>query len=265
MLMAALFAMQGLDIYVDFSDEPRTGADMEWWYVNWPNGPYLRILLQAKRLTGDGKQWNRHSYREIDHKIGNAAGAPFQAQILVREARTSTWPSYPLYIFYQPKRTLDLAGANGTNNLDGIMLADGFEIRHHILTNRYKKNRSFRGFGNILPMLFPLSDLFCPISSRPVPVKNVITLTYYDTSSVDARGFQFPIAPNPSIIKKRLQDRRPKQGRSKDLPPIELGKGLPDHIRQAVELHRRGDYDSFAAKPKRHRVIFIGRDDESQG
>jgi hypothetical protein len=24
MLMAALFAMQGLDIYVDFSDEPRT-------------------------------------------------------------------------------------------------------------------------------------------------------------------------------------------------------------------------------------------------
>ena len=257
--MASLSTMHGMGVYVDFSDEPKTGADMEWWYVTWPDGPYIRLLLQAKRLTGKGSKWGVHSYRELDHKIGKVLGAPLQAQALVREARSSPWPAYPLYIFYNPLTTLSMARESGVNNLRGVMLADGHEVREHVILSRRKKNRNFRRIGLLRPLLFPLSDLLC----QPTPLR----LEDRQLGTVVARflaGMPFvdvTSAPSPAVIKKRLEHNhlRARKHRSTPYEPeeIKLGEGLPAHIRQAIIRHADGAGESDEPTLDRHRAIFV--------
>jgi hypothetical protein len=48
-IMMANLKLLGRDrVIVRFPNEPRTGADMEWNFVNRSDGSYYRLLIQAK-------------------------------------------------------------------------------------------------------------------------------------------------------------------------------------------------------------------------
>jgi hypothetical protein len=64
LLMANLLALGGGSIIVDFPDEPTTGADMEWNFINRDTREYFQIILQAKRLSEVGADWRDHRYKD---------------------------------------------------------------------------------------------------------------------------------------------------------------------------------------------------------
>ncbi|WP_210166472.1 DUF6615 family protein, partial [Bosea vaviloviae] len=58
LLTAGLLGLSTFGIYVDYPDEPTTGADMEWVFISPKDvggGRYLRLLIQAKRARSCGQ------------------------------------------------------------------------------------------------------------------------------------------------------------------------------------------------------------------
>src|SRR6266481_5103308 len=125
MMMAALQLIGGASVIVRFPNEPKTGADMEWNFVNPYDGTFYRLIIQAKCAYGYGSDWTRHSYKYLPHRTGNK----FQADVLCDEARQSTQPTYPLYIFYNPAHTCSLIGQSGYSSIEGVNLANGYLTR----------------------------------------------------------------------------------------------------------------------------------------
>src|SRR5437763_1470049 len=69
-IMMANLKLLGRDrVIVRFPNEPRTGADMEWNFVNTSDGSYYRLLVQAKVASGDKPDWSRHTYRQLSHSV----------------------------------------------------------------------------------------------------------------------------------------------------------------------------------------------------
>src|SRR5258707_418105 len=54
LLMGSLITAGGRRVIMEFPDEPATGADMEWNFVNPDDGTFFRILLQAKQVPSSG-------------------------------------------------------------------------------------------------------------------------------------------------------------------------------------------------------------------
>lgn len=156
----------GAGIIVEFPDEPVTGADMEWNFVNRDDGTFFRILLQAKQAYGDGSIWTRHCYKELLHTSGS--GTTPQAVILCNTSRTDP-ATYPLYILYHSERTCALASGAGFPNVTGVSLADGYAIERLVTASTTRKLRTRnKSVGHIAPLLTPLSSLFCPSTILPV-------------------------------------------------------------------------------------------------
>jgi hypothetical protein len=160
LMMGSLLSIGGAQIVVEFPDEPATGADMEWNFVNWSDKTFFRLLIQAKQLYGDGKVWTRHCYKELLHRAG--PNRKLQAEVLCDTARARL-AAYPLYIFYHPQRSCDLAHAAGSSSLEGINLADGYliEALANAATTQALRTRNKR-LGTVHRSLFSLADLFCP-------------------------------------------------------------------------------------------------------
>ena len=124
MMMASLVALEGNNLVVEFPDEPRTGADMEWNFVSGDWRSFYRIYIQAKRLYGTGKSWKRYSYRELLHE----SGGRLQAVTLADTARNAGPGCYPLYAFYNPKHVCEKAARAGEDQVAGVSLVDGYVI-----------------------------------------------------------------------------------------------------------------------------------------
>ena len=75
MLMGSLLAIGGRHILVDFPDEPATGADMQWDFVNEDSGAFYRLLIQAKMLSGESQRWQWLQYAHLLHKTAGALQA----------------------------------------------------------------------------------------------------------------------------------------------------------------------------------------------
>ena len=165
LLMGSLMTAGDNGIIVEFPNEPVTGADMEWNFVNQDDNTFFRILLQAKRAYGDGNVWKRHYYKELLHISGR--GAIPQAVILCNTARTSP-ATFPLYILYHPERTCALAANAGLSNVTGVSLVNGYAIEHLVTasTTRALRTRN-KSLGQIAPKMVPLSELFCPLTIWP--------------------------------------------------------------------------------------------------
>ena len=58
MMMAALQLIGGASVIVRFPNEPKTGADMEWNFVNPYDGTFYRLIIQAKCAYGYGSDWS---------------------------------------------------------------------------------------------------------------------------------------------------------------------------------------------------------------
>ena len=137
--MAALDAAGGRNLIVEFPDEPVTGADMQWDFVNWDRKTFFRLLIQAKQLYDSDAPWRRHTYKHLLHPSG--AGSTLQAKVLCDTARSKVH-TYPLYAFYNPERSCSLARAAGAVNVEGVNLASGYVIERLAVNARTRAENS---------------------------------------------------------------------------------------------------------------------------
>lgn len=166
LLMGALITAAGRKLIVEFPDEPQTGADMEWNFVAPQSGTFFRLVIQAKQVYGDGKVWSRHCYRELYHKSG--VGSQLQSETLCDTARHSL-ATYPLYIFYNSASTVDLARSGGCHQIEGVNIADGFEIERLVISAKGRALRTGnRSLKAISPLFAPLTSLLCPATILPI-------------------------------------------------------------------------------------------------
>ncbi len=138
--MGSLITAGSGKVIVDFPDEPVTGADMEWNFVNPSDGTFFRILLQAKQAYGDGKKWTRHAYRELLHTSGS--GGKLQAETLCDTARAPGSATYPLYILYHSACTCALARKDGVSGVAGVNLVDGYVIERLVKAANTRARRT---------------------------------------------------------------------------------------------------------------------------
>jgi hypothetical protein len=162
LLMAHLVAVGAGSIIVEFPDEPVTGADMEWTFVNRDAQTSFQLLIQAKKLSEVGPDWNKHHYRELFHRSGPARTLQVELLCQTSAARAAT---YPLYIFYNPKTSCDLARASRVTTVSGATLCDAHIVR--ALAKKGNKSHS-RTLGVLNTFFFNLADIFCPSNMMPI-------------------------------------------------------------------------------------------------
>lgn len=249
-MMASLISVGQPLVFVEFPDESVTGADMEWNFVSPHTPSFFRILVQAKRAFGEGKSWKRHSYRELFH----VSGSRLQAETLCDSARNGS-ATYPLYIFYHPSHTCELAAKAGFSSVLGVNLADGFVIEKFVKTN--KKRSGNNSLGKIQPHLFPLSSLFCPENFVPLG-----PMAYSGSGSrlvvLNRNGIGVPIPPNPAAIRNRLIEVR-RESMSSELvsaePDVpEVSDVIP---REIIDLIEERGHRKKSERLNRWRITFI--------
>nr|WP_143034422.1 DUF6615 family protein [Nitrosospira multiformis] len=209
LLMGGLLTAGGGRLIVEFPDEPVTGADMEWNFVDQRTSTFFRLMLQAKQAYGDGSVWTRHCYRELLHRSGSKG--TLQAKALCDTARLSESATYPLYIFYHATRTCELARRSGNALIAGINIGDGFMIERLVKTATTRSIRTRnKSLGAIAPKLAPLSALFCPPTITPVPpfafAPSLVSLPMYLGVSAGRRVLGIPMPPTPVDIRTRILD-----------------------------------------------------------
>ena len=187
MWVASLVAMRGLGVHVDLADEMETGADLEIWFLSSTRDRGIGLVIQAKR-SHCGKvlmrpacnlDWGRHRFEELDHAAGETRPKGSQARDLTHAAERSGRGVYPLYAFYMPGHIFDKSG-----RIDGIMLADGHDVRRRIVLGRREAwrrrtfpagspkprrgNAEFKALEHLDGLMFPLGPMFCFRSWAPI-------------------------------------------------------------------------------------------------
>jgi hypothetical protein len=150
-MMVNLQRLGSNDVIVDFPDEPTTGADMEWNFINLTIDTFYRLLLQAKCAYGNDPPLSRHTYKYLSHRVGGK----YQAEIICASARQSNVPTYPMYIFYNPEHSCSLARGSDGPMIEGVNLADGYSIRGFATMGS-------RHIPDIRKHMHGLTALFCP-------------------------------------------------------------------------------------------------------
>ncbi|WP_420712665.1 DUF6615 family protein [Ancylobacter sp. SL191] len=265
-MMGSLITAGGGRVVVEFPNEPVTGADMEWNFVNTSDGTFFRILLQAKQAYGEGKSWMRHGYKELLHTSGT--GPNLQAETLCDTARAPGSATYPLYILYHPAQTCALVQKYGSTLLSGVNLADGFVIEKLVKAANTRalrtRNKSLKA---IAPHLFSLTDLFCPPTVCPVgPVAfapGMFPIPMYVSTATGRPVLGVPIPPTPRDIRDRIANRRKgdlawtSEMQDTTVPEVpRVSETIPDDVKAIIA--RRVDGAVGAPEPlNRWRMTFI--------
>ena len=267
LMMGGLITAGGGRVIVEFPNEPVTGADMEWNFVDRRTSAFFRLMLQAKQCYGDGSVWTRHCYRELLHTSGS--GSKLQAETLCDTTRLPGSATYPLYILYHAAHTCDLARQAGNRAISGINVADGFAIERlvKIATTRALRtsNKSLRV---IAPKLSPLSALFCPSTIVPASpfafAPSGISTPIYLSVVAGRPGLGFPLPPTPTEVRTRILKVRARasppiaaaERDGTDLPDVpEVAARIPDDV-QAV-LNRMEEGAGPAPRLGRWRLTFV--------
>jgi hypothetical protein len=260
MMMASLAAHGMGRVLVDFPNESVTGADMEWNFVNEDDSTFFRLLIQAKLLSPRGNSWKQHYYKQLLHKTKSSN--LYQAEVLV-DAANRDIATYPLYAFYNPQITCDLARASDRVVVNGVELADGYFVEQLVKARRPSANR----ISNIYKEFFPLSALFCPDLLQPfpsgpyayAPVARTVPVSLSFGSGPPRPGIPFP--PRPEDVRDRLRDiakgYRPDLTSKKAQIP-EVSVEIPASIRRRMEMRGlRKPEDSVEFNSNVRRVIFL--------
>lgn len=258
LLMGGLITAGGSRLIVEFPDEPITGADMEWNFVDQRTSTFFRLMLQAKQAYGDGSVWTRHCYRELLHKSGSKG--TLQAEALCNTARLPGSATYPLYIFYHATRTCELARHSGNALIAGINIGDGFMIERLVkaATTRSLRTRN-KSLGVIAPKLASLSALFCPSTIAPVQpfafAPGPTSLPMYLGVSAGRRVLGIPVPPTPADVRTRILDLAATSSESGSPDVPEVSNHVPDDV-QAV-LSKAEEGAGSASRLNRWRLTFV--------
>lgn len=264
--MGCLLAIGAPTVLVDFPNEAKTGADMRWDFANMQTGAFFSLFIQAKKLHDRGGPWRDHSYDELFYFTGSTAS--YQAEVLCDYARTQN-AAYPLYAFYNQDRSCRLARADGIGNVAGVNLADGFEIERRVLAATTRPLRqTTQKLGALQPLLFFLSDLFCP--PRIVPISRAAIpsgappMVFSPGDGAPTFGFIMP--PRPEDIRQRLVEllRRTRDqvsrsdGSVPNVPP--LAQSIPHDVLFRIARHREGAPTSDEERAPYWRATFVSID-----
>lgn len=146
-------------IIVQGSNEPLTGADMDWIFVRWDKRRHLQLAVQAKILHYTRPR-TPPRYDELAYPPQAPGG---QARTLTRYAKKQCAAGravYPLYLFYNPA---SLAVSSVWPGDEGVTLANGYAISRHVERNRTgpKIANGALDLSAIQPMTFSLPSIFC--------------------------------------------------------------------------------------------------------
>lgn len=273
LMMGSLISLGAGRVIVEFPNEPITGGDMQWDFVNIDDGTFFRILLQAKVAYGNGRIWSRHCYKELFHTVG--ATPKLQVKTLCDTARKAVAPTYPLHIFYNPQQTCALARAAGGAHVIGVTLADSYLIEHlaDATTSNPRLRTRNRSLGVISPYFFPLTKLFCPPSILPRSPfafsPRVPWGPFYLGSSRGRMTLGVPIPPTPSEVRGRLVEMRSlvnelaKEEIGQNIPPVpNVANVIPDEVQAVIG----GDTNAVPSEGlKRWKVTFVASSPPEDG
>jgi hypothetical protein len=211
--MANLLTIGGGSIVVEFPDEPTTGADMEWNFINRDTKENFQILLQAKRISEAGQSWHMHRYKELFYRSGPQK--TLQVETLCKTARARSQSTYPAYIFYNLAETCRSAHELGATKLEGINLCDAHTVEWLATTSRSKRlERLNCAVGTLYPFLFSLTDIFCPSNVQPLPPMAFspprFSIPMIFTLANGRPSLGRPLPPRPDQVRARLVEQRQK-------------------------------------------------------
>ena len=217
LLMASLVALGPVGVRVDYPDERKTGADMDWIFaapreIN--GGRYLRILLQAKRASASrAKRSSPWRYQHLDH--GRPKGQQAHTLLDYASKRPGGMATLPMYILYHPKSALASA-AGKLPAIEGVNLVFAAQVAPIVwggCTSAQKAVSFWR------PRFLQLSDFLC----WAIP--------------------GIPAGPNifhPDLVAMRLRSRA--EGISSDarkldhaVPVIEVSDKIPVAVQRAID------------------------------
>jgi hypothetical protein len=264
LMMGSLIIAGSGRIKVDFPNEPVTGADMEWNFVDATTSTFFRVLLQAKQVYGDGNVWTRHGYKELFHTSGT--GNKLQAQTLCDSVRMPGSAAVPLYVLYHPAHTCGLARAGGITHLMGVNLVDGFVIERMVKAARNRTLRTHnKSLRAIVPHMLLLSELFCPMTLVPVgprafaPSASSQPFPLY--SSPDGASVGFAVPPTPTEVRNRIAELRREAVEAFGAPFFQSIPEIPavaHEIPEDVRLAMSDGTDGAEPLPLNHwRVTFV--------
>lgn len=267
LLMSNLMTLGGGSIVVDFPDEPATGADMEWHFINRDTREHFQMLLQAKRVYDTGPNWRTHRYKELFYRSGPLK--ILQVDTLCNTARLSSSAIYPAYVFYNLSNTCYSANAAGWINFSGVNLCDAYVVQAFAArSNSPKVLRKYSEIVALYPHLFSLTDIFCPSNVQPLgpmafsPPRFSMPMILSFGEGRPSLGRPYP--PRPDQVRQRLVDQRSKifdlsvgLGISIDLPSIpEVSKEIPSDLLPLIDRFDGGE-ELVASPVDRWRATFI--------
>ena len=166
-VLLKMLATKNSNIIVNFPDEPKTGADMRWNFVDAKSGTFFPLYIQAKRLHVDEKGgWKEKIYYCLFYKRGRKS----QSETLIEEAQRKN--GYPLYMFYNPEKICNLARCDKVHDVLGVNLVDGHIIGEFEKEHRGLKQKSTpakcNSLENLHPHFFSLEDIFCCLHPKDI-------------------------------------------------------------------------------------------------
>lgn len=246
LLMNNLMVLGGGLIIVEYPDEPITGADMEWNFINRDSKEFFQVLLQAKRLSEAKPSWRAHRYKELFYRSG--ASKTLQVQTLCSAARSRSTSTYPAYIFYNLASTCQSAYDDQATRLEGVNLCNAYIVaRLASLSSSKTMERRNSTVGTLYPFLFSLTDIFCPSNVRPLgplafsPPR--FSMPIILSFGLGRPSLGLPLPPRPDQIRERLLDQQRRvseifrdDGVMIDLPMVpEVSTSVPSHLEYLIE------------------------------
>jgi hypothetical protein len=240
---------------------------MRWDFVNRTSGAFFSIFVQAKKLYQRGVTWRDHGYNELFHLTGSTG--LFQAQMLCDYARTQP-ATFPLYAFYNQAASCDLARHDGITNVEGLTLADGYEVERRVIAATTPPLRiSASSLGNLQLLFFPLARIFCPGLFVPLGVMafqpgvgRSPPLTF-GVSKDGSRRFGYLLPPRPEDIRERLVDALgsaadPNETMRSVVPDV--SQFTPSDVLARINRHREGHFDHDEQRAPYWTVTVISAD-----
>lgn len=234
-MLMELVRMRDPRIIVRKSNEKKTGADMDWWFVNPSRGTYICLTIQAKILHYGNKNSSTWTYNDIAHPGHSGT----QSAILCSHARTATHAgsvTHPLYLFYNSGWATP-STPNYPKIWAGTTFADGNVIRQYLRHTRAAGQVPItaRRFSAISPLTFPLGRLLCGRNGRTIPSPEIVKVNLTALRRAVLNGAKGIFVPN-----------------SRTMPKPAVGRGIPANITQFLSQTDKPDEFEF----ERDTVVF---------
>ena len=176
----ALAAFAGPDLVIEYPPEATTGGDidLDFWHVS--SGRWLRLRIQAKRLsagmnTGKPVSIGHRAYNELLHQVPKTTG-PYQFETLVK----NHGQFLPLYMFYNHGAvTRDSYFTAGSPAVNGINLAFASDIADEMDAKIKAKPKRLhhKRLVHLRKHFFGLDAILCPAGNWEgnVPSPDVVS------------------------------------------------------------------------------------------